>query len=53
VRVFASHDLTESLSLRAEIDNVFDETYYTNAYSQLWIQPGTPRSLRLSAAFRF
>jgi iron complex outermembrane recepter protein len=53
VRLFAAHDLTESLSLRAEIDNVFDETYYTNSYSQLWIQPGTPRSLRLSAAFRF
>jgi iron complex outermembrane receptor protein len=32
---------------------VFDATYYTNSFSALWVQPGTPRSVRVSAAFRF
>ncbi|WP_291202744.1 TonB-dependent siderophore receptor [Hyphomonas sp.] len=52
-RAFAAYDLTDALTLRAEVDNLFDETYYTNSFSQLWIQPGTPRSLRISAVVRF
>jgi iron complex outermembrane receptor protein len=52
-RAFAAYDLTEALTLRAEVDNLFDETYYTNSFSQLWVQPGTPRSFRVSAAVRF
>jgi len=53
VRAFAAYDLTEALTLRAEVDNLFDETYYTNSFSQLWVQPGTPRSFRVSASVRF
>ncbi len=52
-RAFAAYELTKALTLRADIDNLFDETYYTNSFSALWVQPGPPRSLRLSAAFRF
>jgi len=52
-RVFADYNLSASLSLRAEIDNLFDESYYTNSYSSLWIQPGLPRSYRVSANVRF
>jgi iron complex outermembrane receptor protein len=53
VRAFAAYDLTDSVTVRAEVDNLFDETYYTNSFSSLWVQPGTPRSVRVSAAFRF
>lgn len=52
-RVFADYNVSTSLSLRAEIDNLFDESYYTNSYSSLWIQPGIPRSYRVSANVRF
>ena len=52
-RAFAAYDLTRALTLRAEVDNLFDETYYTNSFSQLWIQPGTPQSFRISAAVKF
>jgi iron complex outermembrane receptor protein len=52
-RVFASYDINEALTLRAEADNLFDETYYTNSFSQLWVQPGTPQSFRVSAALKF
>lgn len=53
VRAFAAYDVTNALTVRAEIDNLFDETYYTNSFSELWVQPGTPQSVRLTAAFRF
>ena len=52
-RAFAAYDVTTSTTLRLDVDNLFDEVYYTNSFSALWVQPGTPRSARVSAAFRF
>jgi len=52
-RLFADYQLTSALTLRAEIDNLFDETWYANSFSSLWVQPGTPRSYRFSANMRF
>ena len=52
-RAFVTYDVNSSLTLRAEIDNLFDETYYTNSFADVWIQPGTPRSGRLTAVYRF
>jgi iron complex outermembrane receptor protein len=52
-RAFAAHELTRSTVLRVDIDNLFNETYYTNSFSALWVQPGAPRSVRVSAAFKF
>jgi iron complex outermembrane receptor protein len=53
VRAFAAYELTKSTTLRLDVDNLFNETYYTNSFSALWVQPGTPRSARVSAAFKF
>lgn len=52
-RVFAAYELTNSATLRLDVDNLFDRTHYTNSFSALWVQPGAPRSLRVSAAFKF
>ena len=52
-RAFAAYAVTKSTTVRLDIDNLFNETYYTNSFSPLWVQPGAPRSARLSAAFRF
>ncbi|MBL8344621.1 MAG: TonB-dependent siderophore receptor [Rubrivivax sp.] len=52
-RAFAAYALTKSTTLRLDVDNLFDETYYTNSFSALWVQPGTPRSARVSVAFKF
>lgn len=52
-RVFAEGELTEGVRLRLDIDNLFDTTWYSNSFSQLWVQPGTPRNLRLTASFAF
>ena len=53
IRVAAAYEVSDSLGLRAEIHNLFDEEYYTNSYADVWVQPGTPRSFRIAADFRF
>jgi iron complex outermembrane recepter protein len=53
LRLLASYELSRDLSLRAEVNNLLDETYYSNSYSQLWVQPGTPRQFKVSAQWRF
>jgi iron complex outermembrane receptor protein len=52
-RAFVSADLGRAATLRLDVDNLSDETYYTNSFSPLWVQPGTPRSARVSLAWRF
>jgi len=52
-RLFGEVELVENVSLRLDIDNVFDETYYTDSFANVWVQPGAPRRFRLSAAYRF
>ena len=52
-RAFAAYAVTKSTTLRLDVDNLFNETYHTNSFSALWVQPGTPRSARVSAAFKF
>lgn len=45
-RLFTRYAISDALALRLEVNNLFDETYYTNSFSALWVQPGTPRSAR-------
>lgn len=52
-RAFVNYELTDEIALRAEVDNLFDDTYYTNSFADVWIQPGTPRSFRISATYQF
>jgi iron complex outermembrane receptor protein len=52
-RAFVAVELGKALTLRLDIDNLFDEVYYTNSFSALWVQPGAPRSARASLAVRF
>jgi iron complex outermembrane receptor protein len=52
-RLFAEAELTEGVRLRMDVDNLFDTTWYSNSFSQLWVQPGTPRNARVTASFAF
>ena len=44
--------LTDALTLRAEVDNLFDVHYAQSSYSPLWIYPGAPRTARVSMRLR-
>lgn len=52
-RVFVNYDVTDKIGIAAEVNNLFDETYYTNSFADAWVQPGTPRNVKFSAAYRF
>jgi iron complex outermembrane receptor protein len=53
VRIASNYEITDSITLRAEVNNLFDEEYYTNSYASVWVQPGSPRSFRVSASYNF
>ena len=52
-RFFGQIDPTERLTLRFDLDNAFDEEFYTNSFADVWVGPGTPRRWRFTAAYSF
>ena len=46
-------DINESLQVKVFVDNLLDEVYFDNSYSALWTQPGTPRTVNVSARYQF
>jgi len=52
-RVFGEIRPSDRFSVRVDIDNLFDETFYTNSFADVWVQPGTPRQYRLTASYSF
>ena len=52
-RIFATYDVSDSVNVRAQVSNLFDKEYFTNSFADVWVQPGTPRSFRISASYRF
>jgi len=53
LRAFAKYDVTEQFSIRADIDNITGEDIYLNSFASLWVQPGAPRTWRISAQYNF
>ncbi len=53
VRLFGEIEPVEGFSLRLDVDNVFDETFYTDSFANVWVQPGAPRTFRISGRFSF
>lgn len=53
VKLFGAYTLTPQLKLSAEVNNLFDKTYYPASYSRMWILPGTPRTFTLKATYSF
>ena len=53
VRLFANWQVTDNLEAFGQVHNLFDETYYTNSFARLWVQPGTPRTATAGIRVRF
>lgn len=53
IRAFANVDVTENISVFADVKNLLDETYYTNSFARLWVAPGSPRAVTAGARVRF
>ncbi len=52
-RLFARADITERVEIFAEVSNLFNATYYTNSFAQLWVQPGQPRAATVALRYKF
>jgi outer membrane receptor for ferric coprogen and ferric-rhodotorulic acid len=46
-------DFTENMRVQANLENIFDRQYYTNADSNTNITPGSPRAVRIGLTTRF
>ena len=53
VRIAANYELTDYLEINAQVNNLFDEEFYTNSFADVWVQPGAPINGLVSATFRF
>lgn len=51
--VFVAWAPVDRLEVRARLDNAFDETWYPNSFSRLWVAPGAPRRGTLSLRWSF
>ena len=52
-RLFGLIQPTERVAVRFDLDNAFDEEYYTNSYADVWVEPGAPRRYRVTASYSF
>ncbi|MEM7219715.1 MAG: TonB-dependent receptor [Pseudomonadota bacterium] len=53
VRLFGEIEPVRDVTVRVILDNVFDETFYTNSFADVWVQPGAPRRFAISASYAF
>ncbi|MDO6488695.1 TonB-dependent siderophore receptor [Colwellia sp. 6_MG-2023] len=53
VNVSAVMDLNSQLSLKLDINNLFDEKYFENSYHKLWTMPGSPINYTASIKYQF
>lgn len=53
VRLQASFDVTDKLSVSGEVTNLTDEEYYPASYSALWVAPGAPQQFQIRASYEF
>lgn len=52
-RMFGDMALTDRTTLFVSIQNLFDDHWYANSYSPLWVQPGAPRTAAIGLRTRF
>ncbi len=53
VRAFVEIEPLDNLTIKAEVSNLFDKEHYTNSFSDVRVQPGTPRRARVTASYQF
>jgi iron complex outermembrane receptor protein len=53
VRLLASYELMDKLTVSGEVNNLTDEEYYPASYSALWVAPGAPRQYQVRAIYEF
>ena len=53
IKILGSYAVGKNFKFSLDIDNVFDKTFYTSSYSQMWVFPGNGRKVTLGAQYKF
>ena len=53
VGLFGEIQPVDGVAVRLNVDNLFDETFYTNSFADVWVEPGAPRRVRVTASYSF
>jgi iron complex outermembrane receptor protein len=53
VKLMASFEVFDKLTVSAEVNNLTDERYYPASYSALWVAAGAPRQYQMRATYEF
>jgi iron complex outermembrane receptor protein len=51
--LFGQVEILQGLLLRVDVDNLFDEEFYTNSFADVWVEPGAPQRFRFTVAYDF
>jgi iron complex outermembrane recepter protein len=52
-RLISSYSPNKKLRFSLNVDNLFNKAYYASSYSQMWVQPGTARTITFNAQYKF
>lgn len=52
-KLVAYYSVSPKLRFSLDIDNLFDETYYTQSFQRTWVAPGSPRTITLGVQAKF
>lgn len=53
VKLLGYYQVTPAARIAVDVDNLFDRDHYLSSYSDLWVTPGTRRSITGSLAYTF
>ncbi len=53
VNLAGSVNISDALSMRFDVNNLFDRDYFENSYHQLWTMPGSPTNYTVSVKYQF
>ncbi|SFU91339.1 TonB-dependent siderophore receptor [Pseudoduganella namucuonensis] len=52
-KLISSWSPNKKLRLALNVDNLFNKRYYASSYSQVWVAPGTERTITLNLNYKF
>jgi iron complex outermembrane receptor protein len=53
VRLISNYSPNKKLRFSLNVENLFNKQYYASSYSQVWVAPGTERSVVFNAQYKF
>ena len=53
VKLISSYALNKKVRIALNVDNLLNKKYYASSYSQVWVAPGTERTVTLNLQYKF